>query len=399
MSVILLGIPLIIICGLAIYFFIIKPKSKSNQQSESAKDKKPIIEEKQISSKEQKEQSKKELQKQKQKQQLKSSQPMETAERYMNVGNTTPISISFDPTGKYFIVPCRNRQQILFDVDGIDKNANGKQRYRLTDDMVVDCSLFINDANKPEVALALDRGKSIQSFVLIEGSNKFEPGKFNVPNAGKLTVDKIKVAHDQSFVAALGDETYIRVFLPNGNPVFGKDTSQMKNTEISVSCNSELVAASSFTSEIVVYGVDRDRSDVPAKVTKAFTFSGHKNSIQSIDFDLKQLFVASGSKDCKYGFWLAPTRWREGDVCRLQWSGSLPDPVFLIRICPTSELLAIITEKGKLYFCDKSGIKKTVEIAHNAKPTHMEWSPNGKWVVVLSIHSPFIYAYSNPLNE
>lgn len=397
MSWILLGLPLIAIVGLAVYFLLIKPKSNSKQHHMPKEEEKPVVEEKQITTREQKEQAKKELQKQKQKQQLKSSQPIETAERYINFGNTTPICISFDPTGKYFIVPCKNRQQILFDVEGIDRNANGKQRYRLVDDTVVDCSLFINEANKPEVALALDRGKSIQSFVLIEGTNKFETGKFNVPNAGKLTVDKIKVSHDQSFVATLGDETYVRIFLPNGNPVFGKNTSQMNNTEISVSCNSELVAASSYTSEIVVYGVDRDRSDVPAKVTKAFTFSGHKNSIQTIDFDLKQLFIASGSKDCKYGFWLAPSRWREGDICRLQWSGDLQEPISLIRICPTKELVAIITEKGKLYFCDKSGIKKTVEIAHNAKPTHMEWEPNGKWVLVLSIYSQFIYAYSNPL--
>ncbi|OHT11988.1 hypothetical protein TRFO_18373 [Tritrichomonas foetus] len=402
MSAIFIGAAILLGIAVAVYFFFVKNDKKGTSKSNS-KNSHPNNNQsnnsQKNSMKEEKKEDKKEdkiKQTKQQKQQKQQSKPMETAEHYMTVGNTIPICMSFEQTGEYFVVACRNRQQILFEVNGIDKNAPGKQRYRLTDDTVVDCSFFTNNSKQLEVAFALDRSKSIQSFVLIPNSNKFENGQINIPNAGKLTVDKIQVAPDQSFVAALGDETYIRVFHPNGTHLFAKDTSQMRNTEITVSSNSELVSASSYTSEIVVYGIDRDRSDVPSKVTKAFSFSEHKNSIQTLDFDRKTMLIASGSKDCKYNVWLAPLRWREGDIARLQWSGTLPEPIFLIRMCPTSQMVACVTENGKLYFCTKEGIQKTVDVAHNMGVADIKWSPDGRFVVVMSHGSQFLYAFERP---
>ena len=388
-------IPLLILVVAFSYFFILKKKKETEKKE--TREKKNQNEKIEKSQKQEKEKEKEQHKQHNQHQSTKALKPMETAEKHLCVGNTTaPICLSFEPTGKYLIVCCKNRQQVLFEVSGIENNAPGKQRYRLTNDSVIDCSLFINQNNNVEVALALDRGKSIESYELVVNSNKFNKGFINIENAGKLTVDKIKVAPDLSFVAALGDETYVRVFHPNGGLLFAKDTSQMHNTEISVSSNSELVAASSYTSEIVVYGVDRDRTDVPIKVSKAFTFSEHKNSIQSIDFDRKTMMIASGGKDCKYNLILAPLRWREGDIARPQWSGTLPEPILIVRLNPIKQLIACLTESGKLYFCDSQGIKKTVEVAHNCSATIMEWEPNGKWVVVASLASPFIYAYECP---
>mgnify|MGYP001075908391 CR=1 FL=1 len=383
----------IILIGIALYKYF----SKSNQPIPVPPEE-PVHQPSKPQPKQTKEQAKREMKRQLEELKKKLQMPMETAENYLNVGNTLPICLSFDPSGKYFIVCCKNRQQILYEVNGIPQNGAGKQRYHITDDAVIDCSLFRDDQDHLELAVALTREKSIRSFKLNETSNKSAPGQFTVLNAGNLTIDRIQVSPDTTFVAALGDETFLRVFQPDGKLLFGKDTSQMRNTEITVSSNSEFVTVSSYTSEIVVYGIVRDKkTNAPKNVVKAFTFSGHKNSIQTVDFDRNSLYLASGSKDHSYAYWLAPERWNEGDICRKQWTGSLSEPILIIKACPTMPLVACLTETGKLYFVDKSGIKKVVENAHNAGVNRMYWDPSGRYILVLSFNSQFIYAYSNPL--
>jgi WD40 repeat protein len=244
------------------------------------------------------------------------------------------------------------------------------------------------------VVLALDKSKSIQSFQIDPTSSNFTRGRISIPNAMKYTVDKVRMAPDGSWVAVLGDETYVKVFHLDGTLLFAKDTRQMANTELSVSSNSELVAASSFTSDVVVYGIDRDRSDIPRKVQKAFVIGQHENSISTIDFDPKTLRLATGGKDRKYNVWLSPIRWREGDVAKLEWSGSVDAAIDKIRICPGGEIIAVLTVNGILRMIGKNGVVKELKTVHSSVVSHMEWSPDGKWIVVASMKSPFLYGYS-----
>jgi WD40 repeat protein len=242
--------------------------------------------------------------------------------------------------------------------------------------------------------LALDKYKSVQSFRIDPESTNFTAGRVSIPNSMKHTVDKVRMAPDSSWVAVLGDETHIKVFHLNGTQLFGKDTSQMSNTELSVSSNSELLAVSSFTSDIVAYGVDRDRSDVPRKVLKAFVVGGHENSIITIDFDAKTMLLATGGKDGRYNVWLSPLRWREDDIARIQWSGSIDEAIDKIRIRPGGNHVAVLGVSGVLRIIGKKGVVKEVKKAHNCVVSHMEWSPDGKWVLICSMKSPFIYAYA-----
>jgi hypothetical protein len=144
----------------------------------------------------------------------------------------------------------------------------------------------------------------------------------------------VRVAPDNSFVCVLGDDTYIRVFHPSGGQLFAKDTAQMHNSEIAVSSNSELLVASSYTSDVVVYGVERNRAEVPVKVVRGCAIGNHTNSVETVDFDRKTMIVATGGKDCRFNIFQAALRWREGEDARLRWSGHTPAPVLKIRVAP-----------------------------------------------------------------
>ena len=53
-------------------------------------------------------------------------------------------------------------------------------------------------------------------------------------------------------------------------------------------------------------------------------------------------------------------------------------------------------ENGELLFVRKEGVVKKVEVAHQQTPSDVQWTRDGKWVVVISTSSQFIYGYTNP---
>jgi WD40 repeat protein len=333
-------------------------------------------------------------------------QPLATAEVVFNLGPTFPLSFSLDSSGRYLFVACNNRQQLLFSIANLTSGQPTKvlQRYKLTEDTVCDCAFVSRASGDVEVALGLDRDREVRSFVLIPTSTKFTPGPIAIRQATKYSILQVRVAPDASFVAVLGDDTYIRLFQADGTHLFAKDTSQQRNYELAVSSNSELVGVSSYTSEAVIYGVDRDRKGVPARVTKAFTLSDHRNSVHTIDFDSKTMIAVTGGKDRKFNVFQTPLSWREQVDPKLIWSGSTePDDIVLVRIAPGGETIAILLAGGTLAFCTKKGgIVKTIEFAHNVlenpADAKMAWEASGRWVFLGSAASPFIYAYENPRN-
>lgn len=392
-NLIIWTILLVAIGGICAFFFL-KKQPKKPVAKEEPKPKAPV------QTREEKREDKRKQDQKRQNNKSATPKPLETAETVLTCGNSYALAMAFEPTNKYLFVACKNRNQILFPVSKLNKDTSeSPQRYKLVDDDIIDCDIKpIDKNNNFEVVCGLDRDKTIKSFIINPSSPHSKPGSVNIEVGAKLTVDKVRIASDMSFVATLGDETYIRVFHPNGNPIITKNTSQMHNSEISVSSNSELVGASSYTKEIVIYGVDRDRAEVPNKVTKAFTVSGHSNSINTFHFSQNDLLFVTGGKDGKFIVWLAPTRWREGDIARQQWSGNTEnnEAIALARISPNGNTVALFTESGKLYFYRKTGLVKTVPLAHNAPVTNMEWSPDNSWVVISSQLSPFIYGYHNP---
>jgi hypothetical protein len=327
--------------------------------------------------------------------------PLESAELVFNVGSTTPITITVDPRGEFLFVPCHNRQQLLFSIAKFENPTQNRvvQRYKLAEDTIADCT-FVRNKDECEIVAALERDHAIRSYVIDTASARSRPGLFQADEVCKYQIVQVRMPPDNAYIVVLADETYIRVYRPNGVHIFGKDTSQMHNQEIAVSSNSELLAASSYTSDIVVYGMERDRSDVPVKVVKACTLGQHTNSIETIDFDRKTMVVATGGKDSKFNVFQAPLRWREGEDARLKWSGTTTSPILKIRVAPGGNMIAILLADGSLVLRKQEGIVKTVACAHSVPITgesvRLEWHPNGKWVFIAMINSPFIYGYSAP---
>jgi WD40 repeat protein len=332
-----------------------------------------------------------------------SARPLTTADLVFNIGSTQPITFAIDPRGQFMFVACRNRQQLLFSIENFDTPNYGRvlQRYKITDDTISDCTFVRNSSGGSEIVAGLDRGHSVRSFVIDPSSAKSAPGSFQADNVCKFQIAQVRVAPDNSFVCVLGDDTYIRVFHPSGNQLFAKDTAQMHNSEIAVSSNSELLVASSYTSDVVVYGVERNRAEVPVKVVRACAIGNHTNSVETVDFDRKTMIVATGGKDCRFNVFQAPLRWREGEDARLRWSGTTPAPVLKVRIAPGGSTIAILLADGSLAFHQQGTPVKTIACVHNAitkgEDAIIEWHPNGKWIFVGALASPFIYGYAIPV--
>jgi len=322
--------------------------------------------------------------------------PMESAEFSMNVGSSTPLCMSFSENGEYIIVPLRNRYQVLFSIESLTEKKSAVARYKLVDDNIVDCKLLSHPSL--QVVFALDRSKSIRSFILDPINENYQPGKFSIMNASKIMLDKIVVPCDLSYVAALGDETYLSVFLPDGKPLFRTDTRQVKNEELSVSSDSDFFAASSSTAEIVAYGIRRGRDNLPQKIEKAFSVSGHRNLVRALHFHPAQKQVVTGSDDGTIRITQTPHLWSEGDNF-VKPLGSFDienkEPAKFVRIS-SNDSIAVLTESQKLLIYQREKLVKTIKHPHNEPISQIEWTPDGKYIVVLSTSSPFIYSYANP---
>jgi hypothetical protein len=328
--------------------------------------------------------------------------PLDTADVVFNVGTTQPITFSIDPSGEYMIVPCRNRQQLLFSVKSVGDADRSRplHRFDLTEDTIADCGLTRDVDGALVVVAGLDRRKAVASFVLDLATGKSRPGKFLGEAAASYDVQRVAVGRGLAFVAVLGDDTFIRVYNESGRQIFARNTAQMRNTEIAVSAEAEFFAASSYMSDVVVYGVERDRAENCVKAVKAFTLGYHKNSAHTIDFASRSRLVATGGKDNTFTVATTPVEWKQGQDPRRKFSGNTTRGILLVRLAPVAETVAVLLDDGAIVFYTQAGVAKKIEqaIPPPARPedVRMQWHPTEPWVFVMALTAPFIYAYAAP---
>ena len=394
--------------GIAVLVLVfVNKKKQQREQEEREKREKEEAEKPKIDPKQEKleKQRQKELIKQKQREEKRAKnmkatpQPMEEAEFSVYIGNTTPNSFSFSDDGKYFIVACNNRQNVLFEASSLTSKKNPIQRYKFVDDQVVAIDLINRDDGLYEAVCGLDRARGIKSFIVNPKDAKTRDGIFDVPNAAKMGITQLKVSRDHQYVIAFNDETYISAFNPNGTMIIKNDSHQMKNYEMSRSSDSNFFALSSYTSEVIVIGVKRGKDGLPNKATKAFTVAGHKNSIVSIDFHPKEKKLITGSIDGHFNIWTTPQRWEEGDDFIKQiesYAVEKEEQIKMVRQNPANDIIAVLMPTNVLYFYEKGKLLKTIPKVHSLDVAQLEWTPDGKYIVALSTGSCFLYAFSCP---
>ncbi|EAY10888.1 hypothetical protein TVAG_012540 [Trichomonas vaginalis G3] len=389
-------------------FFFLKSKNANNNKTKATQEEivDPKLEkQKQREEREKEKQRQKELkeaQKQKEREEKRNKnvkaipRPMETAEHSIYIGSTCPTCVSFSEDGKYFLVTCTNRKNLLFDIQSLTTDKKPLHQLSFVDDTISTCDL-INSGSKLEAVCGLDRSRSIQSYYIDVATGKTSPGSFNVQGANKLIISQLRVAKDHSYVVTFGDETYLSAFLPNGRSIIRNDTHQMHNYELSVSSDSQFFAVSSYTSEIIALGMNLGKDDLPSKATKAFTISGHSDSIVSIDFHQKQGLLATGSLDGHFNIVSTPALWKEGDdQTKILKSYETKDcePVKYVRLNPVDDTIAVLTQSEKLFFYRDGKITKVVERPQSSTVDDMYWSPDGSRIVVLSSNSNYLYIFS-----
>jgi hypothetical protein len=324
------------------------------------------------------------------------------ADVLFNLGSAVPITFSIDPLGEYMIVPCHKRQQLLFAVKSLEPGERTRplRRYKMTDDTIIDCALVRGEGSALLAVAGLDRRKAVASFALDLAADRSAPGAFAGERAAAYDLQRIAAVRDGSLVAVLSDATYVRVYNAAGRQIFGRDTAQVRNTEIAVSADGELFAASSYTSDIVVYGVERDRAENCKKAVKAFTLGYHTNSAHTIDFARRSRLVATGGKDNTYAVAATPADWREGLDPRRRFTGKTDRGILLVRLAPVAETLAVLLEDGTIAFYRQDGLVKKLEqaVPATAKPedVRMAWHPTEPWLFVMIVNAPYIYAYATP---
>lgn len=383
--ILLLIIVLLILAIIAIYIFTVR-RSKGKQEEKP--EKKQPIKKKTQPAKQQPAQTtqKKATQKQQQESYLSSAEYVINLKQY-------PLCVAC--SGNHFFVPLRNRQQFLFTNDSITEKKTPVHRFNLYADEMIDCQIF--SENILLVVAALDREKSIISFEIDPQTYVNKKGPIFVANAQKSYIKQVRVAPDRTWLATLGDETYIRFFSPNGKSLYANDSHQMKNEELSVSSDSQFAALSSFTSDVLVYGISRDRKDIPTKVSRAFTISNHKNSINSINFHPKENLLISGGEDKKINIFRPPKEdWDRGnDAAKVLTECYFEQPIQIVRFNPVDpEKIAILFKNGEMIIWKNQKTVKTINQVHDSDVTHVEWTGDGKFILVLSTESQFIYAYS-----
>ncbi|KAL3134052.1 hypothetical protein ABBQ32_008481 [Trebouxia sp. C0010 RCD-2024] len=171
----------------------------------------------------------------------------------------------------------------------------------------------------------------------------------------------------------------MRLFSFAGKQLASVDAAGLHNHMAAVSPDGRFFAAATFTSDVKVHEVRYDKQGGFQSSAKVMDLKGHRSQILCLTFSPDSTKMVTASKDGTWRVWNIDVRYRQQEdaKCLLQHQQEVPAGAAYSHLAwgPTGQLAAACD--NSIHFLDSStgGIIDTVEGAHEAAISSLEWAP------------------------
>lgn len=171
----------------------------------------------------------------------------------------------------------------------------------------------------------------------------------------------------------------MRLFSFAGKQLASVDAAGLHNHMATISPDGRFFAAATFTSDVKVHEVRYDKQGAFHSSAKVMDLKGHKSQILCLSFSPDATKMVTASKDGTWRVWNINVRYhqQEDAKCLLQHRQEVPAGTVYSHLAwgPTGQLAAACD--NSIHFLDPSTgrIIDTVEAAHDAAISSLEWAP------------------------
>ncbi|OHT08331.1 hypothetical protein TRFO_04955 [Tritrichomonas foetus] len=301
----------------------------------------------------------------------------------------TPLSaFVLNTAGSLLICSGKNHKSFLFAIGGLDFNMMPLEQYFELDtcDIPVLCSL--QPDGEFHIVYAHGNRQSLSSSQITfddEAKPVITKSSFNVPNAYIKNIQKISSDPKGKYVVTLVDHELLNIYNPKGELLFKQHFENKKCSDFAILRDFSKIAVSSGA-KVFVYRIV-ETPLVQLELDATVTVSSNA-PVVSLSFSEKthQLVVAASD-----GLITVYKEQPESGVdLRLKSSN-----VKIVRASPTSDFLAIISQKSKFQLVNMSTgeMYSQLDTVHEGEAHFLEWSFSGKWLFVGSKQKPNIETF------
>ncbi|KAK9800321.1 hypothetical protein WJX73_001844 [Symbiochloris irregularis] len=289
------------------------------------------------------------------------------------------LGLSFSSDGSTLGTVCSDRMLRLYTLES-DLAANINYRFKKLSREPVDVA--IDGASGHVLVLSLE---------LLEraGLTMFTPGKSGLEEAWHLEDVhqgsqplKLRSAGEKAkgiFLSASNKQD-MRVVDASGKLLARVDAAGLQTYDTALSSDGKLLAAATFTADVKVHEVKRDRSGAVTEVAKVnLDLKAHTRAVTCLSFSPDSTKAATASKDGTWAVWNLAVRYHMNEDPRklVQQPQEVPSgQCFSLMAYGPDSIIAAATSTS-LQFLDASTGQalETVEDAHDGPITAMQWAP------------------------
>lgn len=307
------------------------------------------------------------------------------------ITNTPLTACALTNSGTLLMCAGKNHQFFLFTIGNLDFQLFPFQQNFVLDGNDIPAICSLQRDNSFQIIYAKPNSTSLSSsFFTVDDEAKplISEGNFKVPSAFVTSIQKIVSSPGGKYVLSLVDKSQLNIYDSTGTlltkEVFGQpkclDFAALRDfSRIAVSCGNT----------INIYRINQTpfKLELDSKVTVSQT-------VVSLSISEKTHQLIAACADGMITIFKEPAD--SGVALRFKCSS-----VRIVRACPTSDFIAIISRKSRLMLVNISTgeLVSQLDITHEGDANFLEWSFNGNWIFIGSNQKPNISTFYFGQNE
>ena len=307
------------------------------------------------------------------------------------ITNTPLTACALVNSGVVLMCAGKDHQFFLFTIGNLDYRIYPLQQVFEIDnnDIPAICSLQREDSFQIIYAKP-STGSLNSSFFRVddEVNPVISEGTFKVPSAFVTSVQKIISSPGGKYVLSLVDKSQLNVYDYNGGLITKEVFGQSKCLDFAVLRDFSRIAVSCGNT-INIYRINQTpfKLELDSKVTVSQT-------VVSLSISEKTHQLIAACADGYISIFKEPAD--SGVALRFKCSS-----VRIVRACPTSDFVAIISRKSRLMIVNitTGELVSQLDITHEGDATFLDWSLNGNWLFIGSNQKPNISTFFFGQNE
>lgn len=306
------------------------------------------------------------------------------------ITNTPLTACALTNSGSLLMCAGKDHQFFLFTIGNLDYQLFPFQQNFEIDKNDIPAICSLQRENTFQIIYAKPSTTSLNSsFFTVDDEAKplISEGTFKVQNAFISNVQKITSSPGGKYVLSLVDKSQLNIYDSTGNLVT-KVFGQSKCLDFAVLRDFSLLAISCGNT-INIYRINQTpfKLELESKVTVSQT-------VVSLSISEKTHQLIAACADGRITIFKGPTN--SDAALRFKCQS-----VRIVRACPTSDFVAIISRKSRLMLVNISTGKlvSQLDVTHEGDANFLDWSFNGNWIFIGSNQKPNISTFYFGQNE